>query len=416
LLDTSVYVMVHLYSVVRDTLPLKAFDESSKGVAFALALLGFAIVACSLLYWIWFWRLQRYYEDVARAYLIRANAEGKLGATHLRRQSLRLLSYNVFVRPPGISARGNDFKDERLARLLAQLVRLDVDVVALQELFRFGSPRQRAFVWAACRLGGYRYSAALPYPPRGWHWPPRILDGGVTVLSRLPVERVAFTTYRSAHWHYIDCLVAKGVLCVHLRMPFHEPSTGAVHPGKVALFATHAQAGNASYPGIRVIRRKQLQQLARFVQEEEAGEGILPAIICGDLNLNGMDGDLADRDSSEYTEMMSILNGDADASAKPVRVFRFRDLVKEANDHRHPVTVDAVTAEGTPREPLLIPAKARKQPKRLDYILCDPGPRVSCRVLAARVEPFILDSWDTAPFRQLSDHDAIFVEMEFTES
>jgi hypothetical protein len=41
---------------------------------------------------------------------------------------------------------------------------------------------------------------------------------------------------------------------------------------------------------------------------------------------------------------------------------------------------------------------------------------VSCRVLAARVEPFILDSWDTAPFRQLSDHDAIFVEMEFTES
>jgi sphingomyelin phosphodiesterase len=383
-----------------------------------ISFVGIVIVAWYVLDWIWLWRLERYYVRVVRHNLARANAESKLLQTTRVRQTVRLLSYNIFIRPPGVSARGEDFKDERLARLLGHIIRRDLDIVALQELFRFGSPRRRAFVRAARRLGGYRYEAALPYPPPWWILPPRVLDGGVTILSRFPIERVVSMTYRAAHWHYIDSIVAKGVLCAHVRIPLRSGSASiGTMPTTttLAVFATHAQAGNAAYPGVQRIRRKQIKQLRTLV-ERETNNGTLPAVICGDLNVNGMNGAHADCDASEYTDMLSILNGDAalpSASAKPLQ---FRDVLKDAYHGHHPITVDAVTAAGEPREPLLYPIGSRKQPKRLDYVLCDPGPNAKLVIKHARVDPFILDDWDAAPFRQLSDHDALLVEMEFLAS
>ncbi|KAF6002508.1 hypothetical protein F1559_003452 [Cyanidiococcus yangmingshanensis] len=375
-------------------------------------LLFLALIIC---YRVWLWRLERLYECTARQVLVRANAAGKLQSAVVARRSVRLLSYNVFVRPPGVSARGNDFKDERLGRLLAYMVLSDLDVVALQELFRFGSPRQQAFCRVARRLGGYRYSAALPYPPRGRSSPPRVLDGGVTILSRFPIERVAISTYRCAHWHFIDCIVAKGVLCAHIRIPLGNRESGAGGTTTLAVFATHAQAGNVLYPGIRGVRRKQVQQLRAFVQQE-AGRRAMPVVVCGDLNVNGMHVEGDDRDSPEYVDMLNILNGDASTAPALSRSFQFRDLLKEAYHGRHPATVDAVTAAGTPREPLLSPVNSHKQPKRLDYVLCDAGPGMECTLKQAKVEPFFLEPWDPAPFRQLSDHDAVLVEMEFVAS
>ena len=53
--------------------------------------------------------------------------------------SIKLLSYNVFLRPPPIKTNEDDFKEERFSELLAVLEQYDI--VCLQEMFQTGTFR-----------------------------------------------------------------------------------------------------------------------------------------------------------------------------------------------------------------------------------------------------------------------------------
>ena len=46
---------------------------------------------------------------------------------------IRLLTYNIFLRPPPIKTNENDWKDERLNLFIEELI--NFDVVCLQEMF-----------------------------------------------------------------------------------------------------------------------------------------------------------------------------------------------------------------------------------------------------------------------------------------
>jgi hypothetical protein len=68
-----------------------------------------------------------------------------------RAKSVRVLTYNVFARPPFVKNNKNDWKNERLREILRHLQ--DYDVVALQELFSFGTRRKEWFIRESERLG-----------------------------------------------------------------------------------------------------------------------------------------------------------------------------------------------------------------------------------------------------------------------
>jgi len=76
---------------------------------------------------------------------------------------VRLLSYNVFCRPPGIKNNSDDYKDERLNEIMTDEVVGQFDVVAFQELFAFGSSRQQRVLEKARQLG-FTHCVTSPKP------------------------------------------------------------------------------------------------------------------------------------------------------------------------------------------------------------------------------------------------------------
>jgi len=66
--------------------------------------------------------------------------------------SLRLLTYNIFIRPPGITNNSNDFKNERL-QLFIKNELCKFDIVCLQEMFGSFSFRQSQLISEAKKLG-----------------------------------------------------------------------------------------------------------------------------------------------------------------------------------------------------------------------------------------------------------------------
>ncbi|KAJ1563508.1 calcium calmodulin-dependent protein kinase type 1G, partial [Nowakowskiella sp. JEL0078] len=55
-------------------------------------------------------------------------------------QCVRILSYDIMCRPPGVKNNVNDFKNARLALFIDQLH--NFDIIAMQEIYAYGSSRQ----------------------------------------------------------------------------------------------------------------------------------------------------------------------------------------------------------------------------------------------------------------------------------
>lgn len=95
--------------------------------------------------------------------------------------SARMLTANIFMRPPGVTNSWSDFKDERLDYIVKYILP-DYDIVAFQELFGFASRRKDWLIQQA-RYMGYNYHVESPrhYP---WDF---AADGGLLILSRFPI-------------------------------------------------------------------------------------------------------------------------------------------------------------------------------------------------------------------------------------
>lgn len=74
----------------------------------------------------------------------------------------RVLTYNMFLRPPLVKSNPSDFKELRLS-LFCDQVLPHFDIIALQEVFELGSSRQARLISAAKRHG-YNYTLKS-YPP-----------------------------------------------------------------------------------------------------------------------------------------------------------------------------------------------------------------------------------------------------------
>jgi endonuclease/exonuclease/phosphatase family metal-dependent hydrolase len=118
------------------------------------------------------------------------------------------------------------------------------------------------------------------------------LGNEVATASRLPVVASEEITYGNARGS--DALAAKGVLHARLWRGGDAP------PGAMLdLFITHLQANHAD------IREVQIGELVAFIRERSAPA--LPAILLGDLNIDGSAAARADP-RAEYHRMMRALS------------------------------------------------------------------------------------------------------------
>jgi|UniRef100_A0A6C0CZF9 exonuclease III len=231
----------------------------------------------------------------------------------LPRSNIRILTYNIFLRPPLVSNNGNDYKDERLALFCGLLN--DYDIICLQEIFSFLNFRRNVLIKIAKKFGFF-YNAILQTKNS-------IIDGGLLVLSRFPISETTYEIYTDKILS--DAYVDKG--CLYTRI--HILDNIDIH-----LFTTHTQASYISnITQSREIRNKQIIQLHKFITEKlnknfESNDLVL---LVGDLNVNSRPKDNENcYDTIEYLDMMKILSFDNN--------YNYIDLLKYDNNGIHPVT------------------------------------------------------------------------------
>lgn len=346
-------------------------------------------------------------------------AAGPLGEGEDFPPVLRLLTYNLFLRAPAPQFTHNnedDRKDERLCRFVEHLARYDL--ICLQEVFGAFSQRRDWLINVAKRFGlkdSHRSSTSVR--------PRFIVDGGLLILSRLPIVFKSSLTFEPGM--HLDRFSAKGALYAKVQC---GPTGPFLHVCTTHLQSTYSEDAAAS---AQTVRHKQLQSLVEFLQEQtndhisDSGQFCRrwPLLLCGTLNFNGRKGLMDGGHSAEYRAVLQLFKE---------RLGEVRDLLYDVTGC-HPVTYadTRLTGQGeVPVERVLTNASVYNSNslKRqcLDYMLFFPyvspldGENGHEPVVPAtcQIQKFSVDrSKDVgAPVTQLSDHYGLEGSLAIIES
>jgi hypothetical protein len=96
----------------------------------------------------------------------------------LERSKIKILTYNIFLRPPPIKNNKSDYKDQRLECFIKHLQRFDI--ICLQECFGLLNKRKIKLIRKAQEAGFLDY---VESPPCSF-FSPLLVDGGLLLLSR----------------------------------------------------------------------------------------------------------------------------------------------------------------------------------------------------------------------------------------
>jgi len=313
-------------------------------------------------------------------------------------KKVKVVSYNIFLRPPTIKNNADDFKNERLEEFLK--VMQQYDIIALQEIFNLGNVRPQKLIAHAKKVGFNFYTRSVsPFPLSRKNF----LGAGLIIFSKYPIVERDYHIYN--HGHQIDSWVAKQVIYAKVQLSEHQ----FVH-----VFTTHMQA---SYYDTTDDHNK-LNDHCRLTQVDEISEFIhrkthnspYPALITGDYNVNAKH-EAGDGESREYLYMMKRLNKDGE-TCSPAHL-PVRDLLKEHNNGIHPTTYADVcpTDSMKPRETVLTHTADHCTQLAIDYIMLldtkinNKTGGITVKDNSTRVEEFFVD--EHPKITQMSDHYAV---------
>jgi endonuclease/exonuclease/phosphatase family metal-dependent hydrolase len=223
----------------------------------------------------------------------------------IERDTIKILTYNIFMRPPLIKTNDNDWKDERLQEFISHIN--NYDIICLQEMFDSFSSRKLKLIRAAIHAGFFFYAETKS--PSFFSF--AVVDGGLLILSRFPITKSVFIPF--SYGVLTDALAEKGVLYTQIQ----------IKDTKLHLFTTHLQAsyldsGEFSWELSFTTRMHQIEQVSQIASEIlnknfKKNEKIL---ITGDFNVNALkykskkpDFITDEKDNGEeYLKMMMNLN------------------------------------------------------------------------------------------------------------
>lgn len=212
-------------------------------------------------------------EDGTDVHLNPSQLSPELGAPSPKLPNqIRVLTYNIFLRPPMIKTNRNDHKNSRVDEFLKSIDKYDV--ICLQEAFGFWNKRKQKLIKLTQKLG-FTYFAESPNPPIFSTYG---IDGGLVTLSRYPIVKAEFHCYPYSVLG--DSIAMKGVLYTKISI-----SSNYLH-----LFTTHTQAThNNSFDAETFIARgDQFLSFRQFIDKTLPGnyfDGDV-VILCGDFNVN----------------------------------------------------------------------------------------------------------------------------------
>eukprot|EP00158_Paraphelidium_tribonemae_P007362 Partr_v1_DN28218_c0_g1_i1_m76471 putative calcium calmodulin-dependent protein kinase len=291
---------------------------------------------------------------------------------------IRLLSFDLNIKPPGIKNNASDYKDARL-QYFCNSILPNYDLISIQNCYAFGSRRREKLLRKAndlgfkswiCSPGKAIFSESQHIPTSNDDSTSIAIDGGLIILSKYPIVRSGRLTFDKSA--LADRLFAKGALYAGIMVP------GAFGYQFMHIFNTNLQTAFdpdslATYDPSEVgtvVRRSQIKALRQFMEHhlnkelttyEANSQGVSLhdiVLLMGNFNINARkgvhDGAAHGEEYSIFKKMME--NPDRDAhqqhDATRSREFRLIDLVYEATGV-HPVTFGETDAEKRPVEQIL---------------------------------------------------------------
>ncbi|KAJ2160730.1 hypothetical protein GGF46_002031 [Coemansia sp. RSA 552] len=350
---------------------------------------------------------------------------------------LRILTQNLFMRPPLVKNNKSDWKDGRLDYFIEHILP-NYDVVCMQEMFEYASSRRSRLLAAAEKLGFAYYMVS----PRQFLWSVAI-DGGLAILSRYPITETEELVYQRGMGP--DWIPKKGVIYAKIAVKLEEGET-AVH-----VFTTHTQASYGevviTQPDVKR-RLAQLHEFHMFLEEvlpkhRQPGEAV---VLTGDFNVDSRDHQLSDpervsyerdvedglKTSNEGAAMMAVLRGhgidpallgpDNQDTFKGREIIEFHDTLKERLGY-HPVTFGNIMVgeDGTPRarETVLTTTQDNMVMHSIDYVIWH-NPDASEQkhgIVASMLDVGVVPNFTPGmPFTQISDHYGVAAEVLFSRS
>jgi len=170
---------------------------------------------------------------------------------------IKILTYNMYLLPPGIGGRNGAFKTERLYEFIHFYMQ-NYDIICLQEVFGMFSKRLDILINAAKEYNYYIVTKKHSI----LEWPIFPIDSGLVILSRFPIKDVGFCAFpRGSH---ADMFAQKGILYCKIQ----------IDNQLINIYNLHMQAQE-----YKEIRKIQLQTLCNYIKPN------FPTIICGDFNI-----------------------------------------------------------------------------------------------------------------------------------
>lgn len=187
---------------------------------------------------------------------------------------VKLLSLNLFLRPPLIHTNESDHKDARLDYFTTHIIQ-QYDIICLQEVFSSYTLRQHKLIEVG--LGNqFLYYARSPNPRL---MSSHLIDCGLVIMSKYRIVESDFRPFRFSMLP--DSLSYKGVLYAKILI-----NKKFVHVFTSHLQSKHPTNDSGRYLAYRHVRRSQLIELRNFVDEklDNKNEAV---VIAGDLNVDG---------------------------------------------------------------------------------------------------------------------------------
>jgi len=193
--------------------------------------------------------------------------------------SIHLLTYNFFCRPPPVNTNKDDYKDSRVEDFVKDELQ-KFDIICFQELFTTLNDRKHRMIREGAKVGlQYYYSSKVPS-----FFSKYLVDSGLLILSRYEiVDNDSYDYYINISG---DSVSNKGILYTKIK----------INDKFLFLFNTHLQASyfDDSQKNINYtiqVRMSQAEELINYVYNklltiprDEVNSGCV--IIAGDFNID----------------------------------------------------------------------------------------------------------------------------------
>lgn len=327
---------------------------------------------------------------------------------YLERKKIKILTYNLFLRPPPVKTNEDDWKDERLLDFISEMD--NFDIICLQEVFATFTNRKYEIIRLANKAGFFFYCDS-PIPS---FYSKFTIDGGLLILSRFPILDHEFIPYE--YGVLSDALAYKGILSAKID----------INGSELLVINTHTQASyfdvSQEYWDISSETRiNQLNQLKVYIEEifsykrKIKVESNCLCLIVGDLNVDALNYNYI-RSTKGFWDTIDEYDFFIDDLSSLGKV---SDIYYDTNKI-HPITFgeklenngDKVLTHSTDVGTCL----------SLDYIISiypkrelftDESSKRILKVVndkdSVNVERFLIDK---KPYTQLSDHYGLSIELE----